>query len=169
MQPNIYITDNGPHPSSTWAEMTVDDILSIKGDSEVAKAGRRFELMLLDIFEAWYDDVLADERKQIATDGDAYLKAPVNGNEHDTTSLVADVIKAAQGTPFGAHFARSEVVDRLKTVVASHVAVLQDVESSWYADRNVNTSPVAATWKANHHELGIYNAHLSVADDRGDK
>lgn len=171
MQPNIYITDNGPHPSSTWAEMTVDDILSIKSDSEtdLAKAGRRLELMLLDVFEAWYDDVLAEERKQIAADGDAYLKAPVNGAEHDTTSLVADVVIAAKGTPFEAHFARPDVADRLRTVVASHVAVLQDAESSWHADRNASTSPVAAVWKANHADLGIMNSHLSVADDKGDE
>lgn len=162
MQPKVMITDGGPHPADKWAELSVSDILSIQGESETAQAGRKLELKLLDVFEDWYQGVLNDERDQIHTLGDGYLTLPCNGDEHSTDVLIRDVLNAAKGTQFEAHFARPDYAERIKAVVRHHVALLQDVESGWHAD--ASGTPVALQWRQNNTDLGLMRAHEGLSE-----
>lgn len=156
MQPKVMITNGGPHPAEKWAELSVADIIQLgDSDSDQNKAGRKLELKLLDVFEDFYDFVLAEERDQVKQLGDKYLALPINGDEHSTDTLVKNVLAAADGTPFAVHF--SEQTERIREVVRHHVAVLQGVESGWHADRS--GTPLALAWRENNTNLGIARAH----------
>lgn len=164
MQPKIMITNGGPHPAEAWAELTAGEIIQIAEDnsSDMAKAGRRLELKIIDVLEGFYVNVQAAEEAHLDADGDGRLESPLDGKEHDPTEVVSGIAAAAAGTPFASHFARPDVAQRIRDVVAHHAGLAMDVSRSWYADGT--DSAKAQVWKANRQEVGMGLAHVGLGD-----
>lgn len=162
MQPKILTTNGGPHPASKWAELSAAEILSVdpNSQSENAQAGRRLEIKLLDILEAFHETVQKTERSHLEAEGDARLSVPLDHVEHDIDGTIAAIVAAAAGTSFAEHFARQDVIDRMRAVLAGHVTHNMHVERSWHADRS--GSPAALAWHARNREVGRHQAHTFI-------
>lgn len=130
MEPKIMITNGGTHPPEKWAELSAAEIIQV-GENPV---GRKLELKILDALETFFTHVQETEKAQLDEDGDGRLESPIDGQEHDAEEVIAEIMKAAEGTEFAAHFQRPEVHQHIRNVLAHHAALTMDVERSWFAD-----------------------------------
>ena len=157
MQPvaAIMVTDEGPHPAETWAEVTADQIIRI---SESAPEGliseaRVFRERLVLILTGHHDRVQQHERGQIAEAGHARLQHDLDAAGHIDGPL-AEIIEAAGATSFADHFQKLEIQQYLRDLLHSHFATSMFIERSWHADRNPETSEAQA-FRAVHQPIVV--------------
>lgn len=142
------ITNGGPHPADKLADATTDtimDLIQVADDADTPEAAaaraakRTMRPILFDIFNAHHDGVQKHER--------GHLKMSVKKHEArdhackriDVTphlSVMDEVYAALDATPFAEHFAKPEVREVLKQIVAQHTANAMHIERCYHADRH---------------------------------
>lgn len=144
------ITNGGPHPADKWAEMTTNtilDLVQIAEDSDTPEAAaarqakRDLRPVLFDIFNGHHGTVQNHERGHLkanvkgAKAAGEHLNAALNVTQHLT--VMQQVNAALAATPFAAHFAKPEVIEVIKTIIAQHTADVMHIERCWHNDRAV--------------------------------
>jgi len=174
MTPKIMITNNGVHPSDRWAAMTASEICDLIQINETSaspeaiaarKAKPRLELDLADLLETFHANVQKHERELLAAHGDAHLVTPLDpsAGEVDTPQeVVAEIVKIAAKTPFGAHFALPQVQEVVRGIVDHHFALSIDIERSTWADKNPD-SETAKAYRLARNDHGPRLVHLHAA------
>lgn len=135
------ITNGGPHPADKWAEIMVNDIMSLiqiddNSDTDEAAAARKAKRdlspKLFDLFEAAGRRVQSNERA--ACKNKARLSAKLDSEPH-TPKIVADFDALMAGTPFSDHFAQTSVRDHIRNVFRQRFASMMHVERCWAASK----------------------------------
>lgn len=101
----IMATDGGPHPPEKWARVTASQIIDIAASAPEAllREARAFEEKVVGILEGHHGLVQVHERTSLETQGTERLADPINTEGH-VPDAVDDIIAAAKGTSFEAHF-----------------------------------------------------------------
>jgi hypothetical protein len=136
---SIMITDGGPHSFEKWASETVGQIIQIGKDAsgKDAMEARKLELKLLDLLEGHHKVVQESERDKLTnTVGHERLNHPLDPNEHDLDAKVAEIVEVSKGSVYESHFAKPEIQEYIKSVLASHFSTSMHIERNWHADRN---------------------------------
>lgn len=141
MKVGFMITEGGPHSAEKWPAVTASQIIQIAAEAsgEQAVAGRRLELKILDILEAHHKAVAAHECCKLDDHGtdryeheiccDEHLEAPVN-----------EIVAAAKGTPFEAHFAAQRTQDYIRAVLNQHFSTSMHIERCWHDKRRADAA-----------------------------
>lgn len=152
MQVGIMVTNGGPHPPDYWAETTANQIVTFDTtdpSSPRVQAGRALVKKIEAVLTAHHETNINGERAALKEHGHARLMHANKADEHIDCSLddiVGEVVAAADGTEFAAHFARSDVKVYLRTLIGSHFQSAQRIERSWHADKHPDTDE-AKTFK----------------------
>lgn len=142
------ITNGGPHPADMWADATTDtilDLIQIADDSvsEEAAAARQAKRdlrpVLFNIFMFHHVKVQNGEQRVLKEIG--HHKAACEHCAKDievhpeVTTVLIDVNKVFQTTPFAAHFAQEHVQAVLRSIVGQHTADVLHIERRYHVDR----------------------------------
>jgi hypothetical protein len=136
MQLGVLATDGGPHPPEKWAEATADQIIDIGSTAPQAllSEARTLRAKLVAILTPHHDRVQQHERGALAAKGDAHLETPLDPSPH-IDDPVAEIVAAAKGTSFAAHFQRPEVQQYLRDLIGHHFASAMHIERQWHPHR----------------------------------
>jgi hypothetical protein len=145
--PSIMITDGGPHPADKWAVITAGQIIQIAEGSTSTDA-RKFELKILDTLEAGHKGLQDAERAALAAKGDDRLADGLGGHEA-CAPVIDQIVAAAAGTSFEAHFARAEVREHIDRVLHQHFDMSVAIERDWHAHRHPDGKHARAWRKRN--------------------
>jgi hypothetical protein len=152
MSTGILVTNGGPHSADKWAEATASHIVDIADHIAGEKRGAAIKLQaaIIDILTAHHTAVQIGERTSLQTDGHLRLQVPLDPNDHlSLDQVVADIITAAQGTPWAAEFDNPESPTHLKALLKQHFSTSMHIERSWHADRNPS-APESSQFRATH-------------------
>lgn len=135
----IMITDGGPHPADFWAQVTAEHIAPIKEDMTGARhaAALRLQAKIAEALEPHHARVQENEKAKCTNDAAHHLLA-VEPEVHagaDANLAIADIVAAAAGTEWEAHFKDAAVQAEIREEVKRHFATAQHIERSWHADR----------------------------------
>lgn len=137
----ILITNNtdGNHPADKWAMVSAEMIAdsSELGDEKLLEANR-LQLKFADILVKHHDQVQQDERVHLAAAPQNILTKLEDSLKVVVDDVVAEIVKAAEGTLWAAHYASTEVQNAVGHIVKSHFLSSQHVERLCHADRNPN-------------------------------
>ncbi|BCP53773.1 hypothetical protein K32_23900 [Kaistia sp. 32K] len=125
----ILISEDGPHSAEQWAEVTASQIVSLEATAGVP--ARKFELKVIEILEQHHAAVQVHERGKIKTEKHGRCGNAPDPSEHIEAAL-AEIVEAAKGTPFEAHFAKANVQAYLTNVLGQHFATSMQIERDWY-------------------------------------
>lgn len=148
----IMTTDGGPHPPELWAQVIVDDIVTLGPnlDPDREPAALRLRADLIEALSPLFKNAIDGERRALAANS-AHMLA-----EHDTDKsageLVAAIIKAVKGSLWETLFEDQEAREAMKEIAMRHMGTVQHIERSWHADRNPDSKDAAA-FRALHHPL----------------
>ena len=152
----ILITDGGPHPADKWAECTASHIVSIADHVAGERRGSALKLQaaVIDILERRHTTVQTGERGKSGEHGHARLGHDLDPEHHVVLDeVVAEIVAAAQGTPWAAEFAQPATADALRQLIGQHFSTSIHIERSWHADRNPEI-PEAAAFRTTYHPEG---------------
>jgi hypothetical protein len=96
-------------------------------------AGQKLQTALAEIIAGHHGRVIDDERRKM--EDAEHFHNPLDAADY-VDHVVADVAKAAKGTPWEQHFADPEVQAAIHEVVAQHVRSVQHAERLWHAAHN---------------------------------
>lgn len=135
----ILITNGGAHEPSKWAEVTASSIIDLieidpSADRKYSTAKRKCEIALLDVLEEHHGRVQASEKTKLQASAARFAEA-IDPSEHLEEATKAAVAVFA-GTEFQDHFDKGEVQEVVASIIAGHMASIQDIERQWHADRN---------------------------------
>ncbi len=137
-------TNGGPHTPEKWAVETATHITptdpGITQDRLLEV--ERLRLKIAEALVVHHDRVQREERGHLATKGDARFDEPHDAS-HLLDQMVADVVDAAKGSPFEAHFAKPEVQAVIRQEVHGHFVTVQHIERLWHGDRNPSSAAKA--------------------------
>jgi len=142
MKVGLLITDGGPHSADKWAEATASHIVDIAGHvaGERRVAAVKLEAAIIDILEGHHSTVQNGERNAIATVGHDRLQHECSCEHHlSLDDAVAEICAATKGTPWEEDFAKPEMIENLKPLLASHLQTNMEIERGWHAARNPDT------------------------------
>jgi hypothetical protein len=142
----VLITNDGPHPPETWAMTTAEqifDISAMAGDRLIQ--AQKFQLSIAEILMPHHETVQATERDKLGQGIHHLLDGHDVEDYLDT--IMKDILVLARGTPWEAHFARPDVQNAARQMIANHIISSQHVERMWHADRHPG-SEIAQTYKA---------------------
>jgi len=145
----IMITNGGPHPPESWAQVTAEHIAPIA----VGLAGTRYvaamklQMAITEALTPHHQAVQHHEREKLAGDP-AHVMTDLDPSAHLDVAMQA-IIDAAAGTEWEAHFAQPDVQAVIRQELGAHFATAQHIERSWHVDRNP-AHPHAAAWRAQH-------------------
>ena len=132
----VLITNGGSHTPDNWAIATAEQIVQIDpamaGDRLLA--AEKLKLSFAEALAPHHAKVQQDERERLAKDSQHILSAYDAENYLD--DCLKDLTKAAQGTPWQAHFADSGVQRAVREVLLNHLQTSQNGERHWHADNN---------------------------------
>lgn len=130
MPPMVLITNHAnTHPPESWAATTASMIIDADGN---VPAERRIPALRLQaaIAEALISHHAAvQEHEQTNLDG-GHSSVPV---EDYLGEAIADIQKAAAGTPWEADFADPAMVDRIGSILGDHFATAQHIQGLAHA------------------------------------
>lgn len=143
----MMITNGGPHPADKFADVSTESILdliqiaedAISGEATAArKAKRDLRPVLFDIFNTHHESVQYlenSECQKVKKHAEAHARAhaPVDVTPH--LSVMDEVAAALAATPFAAHFAKPEVIEVVKQIVARDTANVMHIERRYHSDR----------------------------------
>jgi hypothetical protein len=155
MQPRIMITNNGQHSPDKQAETTAWKILEIvripeepvaadNPDRASVEAGREaarqakvvLEPQLTAVLTPHHTYVQAGERTALDSDGAKQMAKAAHAAGHvDETTVLAEVNAILAQSSFATHFARPDVQDLLKQIVADEFARSIKEERGWFETR----------------------------------
>lgn len=135
MKLGVLITDGGPHPPDKWAEVTADQIIQISESAEAGKLAeaRAFRDKIVKALTPHHGKVQHHERGQLKAHGDKHFASELNPLPFIEEAL-AEIVAAAKGLSFEAHFAKPETLKYVGDVLASHFATAQHIERAWASD-----------------------------------
>ena len=155
MSTGILVTNGGPHSADKWAEATASHIVDIADHIAGEKRGAAIKLQaaIIDLLTAHHTAVQVGERNSLQTVGHSRLQAPIEPADHlAIDQTVAEIVAAAQGTPWQVEFNTPEINDHLRALLKQHFSTSMHIERSWHADRNP-TAPESVQFRA-HHNIG---------------
>jgi hypothetical protein len=143
----ILSTNGGSHPPEKWSMTTAEQIFDIgstvAGDRLIQ--AQKLQLSIAEALMPHYAKMQEDQRSKLESDAKSILVPP---NVDDRVEAVMkDVINAAKGTAWQAHFANPEVQAAAREVLANHFRSSLHVERLWHADRNPDCE-VSQSYKA---------------------
>jgi hypothetical protein len=136
------VTDGGPHPPEKWADISAAQIMSMiqiapTADPSAMIAKRELELALFKVLRRLHEQNQEIERETLKKRGASYLQTPLDVVLRVIVkTAVTEVVNAARGSPFAAHFEKPEVQAHIYNIVGQHFTDAADIERKWYADRN---------------------------------
>ena len=146
----ILVTNNGTHSPEKWAMTTAEMIFdigsAIAGDHLIQ--AQKLQLAIAEALVPHHDSVQTTEKSRL-TDDVSHIHTPHSADEY-LDDTIASILAAAKGTPWEAHFKRSEVQDAAREVIANHFMTAQHIERLWHADRNPDCA-VSQAYKARFH------------------
>jgi PPE-repeat protein len=153
MQTFVLTTDKGPHTAEDWAAVSSKQIFPIDDPITPLVGARKVAAMKLsaDIATAMiahHAAVQTAEQAGLADNAPATFASPP-GAGHPLEQVTTDIQKAAEGTPWQAHFHDPDVIVAVQKVAGSHFTSVQHIERFWHADRN--KTPEGLAYKALHH------------------
>jgi len=152
MSTGILVTNGGPHSADKWAEATASHIVDIADHIAGEKRGAAIKLQaaIIDLLTAHHTAVQVGERSALQTVGHPRLLAPLDPAHHlSLDQVVAQIIAAAQGTPWEAECNAADTADYLYALLKQHFATSMHIERSWHADRNPG-APESIQFRAVH-------------------
>jgi hypothetical protein len=139
----ILITDGGPHSAEKWAVATSERIFDItKVAGERVIAAKKLQNVIAESMVRHHAEAQAREQTHLAVPETAAarknLEYTVDRDEalRETAEVIADVQKAAAGTPWAAHWADPEVIKAATQIISSDLMTVKDIERRWHTDRN---------------------------------
>lgn len=143
----VLATDGGPHPPETWAAVTASQVIDIASSASGAllAEARDFRARVEEILVGHHRLAQEHERGGLATEGAERLGTDIDTSGH-VPDAVDDIIAAAKGTSFAAHFAQPPVRAYLERLVHEHFHHSMHIERQWHADSNPE-HPHAAAFK----------------------
>jgi hypothetical protein len=135
MNVGCMITNGGPHPPEKWASVTAQKIIDISANAPDAlyREARDFQAKIEELLVAHHRLAQQHERAALATEGPARLVTELDTSAHAPDAL-DDILAAARGTSFAAHFAKPETQVYLARVLHEHTHHIMHIERSWHAD-----------------------------------
>ena len=138
----VLITHGGPHSAEKWAMATAERIFDItKVAGERVIAARKLQMALAESIISHHDGAQTRERAHLEQAETAEARKNREYTEERDEALaeavlvIADVQKAAVGTPWEDHWKDSEVVAAATTIIASDLMSIKHIERSWHTDR----------------------------------
>lgn len=133
MQLGILVTDYGKHSAEKWAAHTASHIISIASSAAGVQAveARKLELKIIDALEGHHGAVMEHEQGKLEEHGIDRHDHPKEPLPFAETAL-AEIVAAAKGTRFEAHFAATETRDHIMRVLLEHFAASMDIERQWH-------------------------------------
>ena len=132
----IMVTNGGPHPPEKWALASAEDIFNI--DPEMSGA-RLIEAQKLQVAIAealvGHHCTVQDNEKSRLQENIHYIHSPHDPSEY-LDHVMNDVLAVLKGSPWQKHFAKKNVREAMREVIANHFMAAQHIERSWHADRN---------------------------------
>jgi hypothetical protein len=156
MSTGILVTNGGPHSADKWAEATASHIVEIADHIAGEKRGAAIKLQaaIIDILTAHHTTIQIGERAALQNLGHARLQTPLEPTDHlAIDQAVADIIAAANGTPWAAEFSDPTAAVHLHALLRQHFATSMHIERSWHADRNP-AAPESVQFRATHNVGG---------------
>jgi hypothetical protein len=143
----ILVTNGGAHPPEKWAMTTAEQIFDIgtgvAGDRLIQ--AQKFQLIIAEALMPHYEKAQTAERSKLAEDSNYIFAAPDGAAYAD--EAVKAIVAASQNTPWQAHFAKADVQEAARIVIADHFHTSQHSERLWFADRHPENE-VAQSFKA---------------------
>jgi len=133
--PRILVTNGGPHEPESWAVATADMIFDTDGLQDGARriAALEVKARLAKALTAHHAKVRDDERAALKSISEQRLTAP-HVVEAYLDAAIADIVQAAQGSPWEGHWNKPETREAAKEVLRDHFTTAQHVERLWYSD-----------------------------------
>lgn len=140
-------TDGGAHPPEKWALVTARQIFQIDPKVEGSRLlkAQAFQLQIAEIMAAHHGDHQANERMALKERGDDHLDAPHDPSDRAREAL-AQIVAAAQATPWADHWNDETVQAASFAEIASHLATSAKEERMHHCDRT--GSERARSWKS---------------------
>ncbi len=166
MNVGCMITNGGPHPPEKWASVTAGQIIDIAASAPTAllAEARSFEARITSLLTGHHRLAQEHERAALATEGPARLLAPLDTGAH-MPDAVDDIVAAARGTSFAAHFQKPETRAYLERLLHEHMHHNMLIERSWHADAHPD-EPHSKAFKAvqadGHAALQLDDAALAA-------
>lgn len=131
----LMVTDGGPHPPEKWAALTASQVIEIASTASGAllSEARTFQAKVEAVLVAHHRLVQDHERDALASEGPDRLATDIDTSGH-LPDAVDDVIAAARGTSFAAHFAKPETRAYLEELLHNHFHQSMWIERSQIAD-----------------------------------
>jgi hypothetical protein len=156
MNVGCMITNGGPHPPEKWASVTAQKIIDISANAPDAlyREARAFQAKIEELLVGHHRLAQEHERVALATEGPDRLVTELDTGAYVPDAL-DDILAAARGTSFAAHFAKPETQVYLARVLREHTHSIMHVERSWHADAHPDHehSKAFKAVQANGHEL----------------
>jgi hypothetical protein len=143
----VLATDGGPHPPEKWAALTASQIIDIASSAPATllAEARGFQAKIEGILTRHHELAQTHERDSLATEGPERLAADIDTSGH-VPDAADDIVAAAKGTSFAAHFAKPEVRAYLERLLHEHFHHSMHIERLWHADANPD-HPTAVVFK----------------------
>lgn len=142
-------TNGGAHAPATWAQATVDHIVTLdKGaDPENARIAEALKADLRSLLEGIYTQLLEAE-KQLLADDIERLVAPLEADGAFIKEAAEKLMSLLSRSVFAEHFKQPRVQQYLLSMLSQHFATALDVERSWHSDANQEHDVAQAYQKA---------------------
>lgn len=139
----IMVTNGGPHPPESWAEVTsnwiVQDLIPVDpAHPDAAKwrlARDELEMKLRKALVSHHANTQDYARRKLKQVGHDRLSHEPDAGPHVDDAMAA-IVEAAKGTPFEAHFTTDKVAEYCRKTLGQHFRTVDHIERSWHADRN---------------------------------
>lgn len=152
----ILITNNtdGNHSPDQWAMATSEMVAEATDlDGEKLVAAQKLQAKIAEVLVKHHGDVQRDEAEALKADPQHVHKAFHHALKADLNNIVAEIVKAAEGSQWEEHYKRKDVQQAVRAVVENHLHSSMHVERLCHADRNPKCQ-YAAAYKAMHHNGG---------------
>lgn len=147
----VLVTNGGPHPPEKWAVATSEQIMPLASElaGDRLLQAKKLQIAIADALVPHHHRCQHEERGNLTSKGDARFDEPHNA-DHLIEGILADIEKAAAGTPWEDHFKSPHVQAAIGDEVHHHLATIQHIERLWHADRNPS-SKAGQDYKARFH------------------
>jgi hypothetical protein len=148
MNVGCMITNGGPHPPEKWASVTAAKVVDIGANAADAlyREARDFQVRVETLLVAHHRLAQDHERAALANEGTNRLLEAIDTSSHVPDAL-DDIVAAARGTSFAAHFDKPATQVYLARVLHEHTHSIMHIERSYHADAHPD-HPHAQAFKA---------------------
>jgi hypothetical protein len=157
----ILATDFGPHPPSTYAQATADQICpidaSLMGDQRIK--AEQLRSAIAERMMPLFTRLQEAERENLTGENLEHILS-----EHDANDIsdeaVLEIQQAAENTDWGQHYKRGDVIEAIKFELARMFVTAQHVERLWHADRNPDNEQAQQYRRRYHQPIEENNGSL---------